>query len=127
MKTLFGLGLFGFTAFILLLPSDVRADACTGDGKVGFMLGQIQNQCGGFRLTERGSSALLRIAGDVGRRGDACINQAKVAALSELGREYPEITEAAEAGDQDLLTRKLCAAIYLQLMSTGFVTFNFGQ
>lgn len=94
-------------------------DDCEDAGKLGMMLGQIDRQCSGYRLTIAGRQVMINMAAKVvPLGGEACAAKGEVAMLEQMGLLYPKVGIAAASGDTVAFNRTLCDAIanYLTML-----------
>jgi len=103
------LGIFGAPAG--------AADDCEELGQIDAMLGEIQNQCTTYRLTNAGHKARIDMAAK-GRLFDdpACAEKGVTAMNRLLDQTFPNIKRIAKSGDRAAFNREYCKAIaaYLQ-------------
>ena len=100
--------------------SQAVADDCEDVGKLGTMLGQIDRQCSGYRLTRVGRRVMIGMAArSAPLGGEVCAAKGKVAMLQQLGQLYPKLGELAASGDTAGFNRSLCDAIatYLETVA----------
>lgn len=98
---------------LFMLPATAAADDdCEDAGKLGAMLGQIDQQCPDYRLTPAGKRVMMRMATKVtANGGDVCIAKGKIAMLEQLGTLFPQVEVAAATGNSELFSMALCDAI----------------
>jgi hypothetical protein len=100
-------------AMVLITPA--HANDCTDFGKLGTMLGQIERQCPGYRLTPVGYRMMLVFASKIeALGGEACAAKGKIAMLQDM-EAYPRVGMAAASGDATDFNLALCDGIFRQL------------
>jgi hypothetical protein len=91
-------------------------DECTGYGRMGTMLGQVDQQCKSYKLTDEGRAAMIRMASLIAPLGgEKCAAKGKVAMLQDLSESFPRLKKAAETSNVKLFSRELCDSIALWL------------
>lgn len=87
-------------------------DDCEDAGKLGVMLGQIDRQCAGYRLTDAGRMVMIKMAAKTAPLGgETCAAKGKVAMLQQMGTLFPKVGVAAASGNTMTFNRALCGAI----------------
>ena len=94
-------------------------DDCEDAGKLGVMLGQIDNQCAKYELTAAGRHVMVKMAEKVlPLGGEQCAEKGKVAMLQQMSELNPHLDTIAASANQKALNAALCNAIanYLALL-----------
>ncbi len=106
------------TAMWVAIPAS--ADDCEDVGKLGFMLGQIEQQCERYRLTPGGHSVLVKMAAKAAALGpEKCAAKGKAAMLQQMSELFPNLTSLAATNDARAFNQQLCDAVarYLGMIS----------
>ena len=114
---------------VLCLGNTAYADDdCVDTGRLGAMLGQIDQQCTRYSLTDDGRRVMIDLAAKAQPLGgEKCAEAGKIAMLQDLAS--PKLTKLAAKGDQAAFTAGLCDAIadYLKLIENGRPLFKRGR
>lgn len=113
------LGVFIVSAMIFT-SSFAVADDCEDAGRIGMMLGQIDRQCGKYRLTDKGRSVMLNMAArSAALGGEMCAAKGKAAMLREFNEMFPDLRRVAASGNVAAFNHRLCDLIATYLSAVG--------
>lgn len=114
-------------AIVIASPAHAEDD-CVDAGRIGAMLGQIDQQCTRYSLTDDGRRVMVNLAAKVQPLGgEKCAEAGKAAMLQDLAS--PALSKLAAKGDTAAFSAGLCDAIasYLKVIEDGRPLFKRGR